>query len=217
MKSDNSTVLVNFGSSFNDKEKVKITLLKNKVVDFSNAYNEVLSVLIIPEGIKEIGISSFENCTNLQRVSLPETMNKLGRRCFYNCKSLNTIYIPKNLYLIEEEAFNNCKSLSVLAFNNYYFSIENRFNNTNISTVINDQNIVYLRSELFKIVNDNCNFLINRLLVNDVYNYIKTNKNVVVINSSIVIYLDYHIPHSIMCIEKGKILYKKKINFNLYE
>lgn len=213
MKKDKSNSLCQ-----SEMNEIKIYISYNKIIDFSNYSNEFINELIIPEGIKEIGKSSFENCINLVKLKLPESINVLKERCFYNCKSLKCLYIPKNLYLINEEAFNECKSLYLLVVNNTYFKTENRFTNTNISVFINDNNVIYLNSDFFDIVTNNCNFLINQIMKNDLYNYIRINNDKVDVNgSSITIFSNQFTQHSLISIEKGKLLYKKRINLNLYE
>ena len=209
-------MLNNKSKKSNEENKVIITINYNKVIDYSNYFNDLLIVLSLPEGVKEIGISSFENCVNLQRIILPESINRLNRRCFYNCKSLNNLYIPKDLCTIDEECFNNCISLNLLIIDNIFFKTENRFNNTNIKTLINYKNVIYLKYDLFNILSNNCNFLINNLLTNDIYDYINKN-NLIVNDNSIIIYFNNNVEHSIPILYESKLIYKKTIFFSIYE
>ena len=188
-KESKSDCSKNDNDNDNDNDsRITITILYKKIVDFSNFANELIQELEIPEGILGIGKSAFENCVNLERVLFPESIRSIGRKCFYNCISLKHLYIPKSLCVIDEEAFNKCHSLCLLVINNTFFKTENRFKETKISTVINDRDVIYLKSDLFEIVTNNCNFLITNVLRNDVYNYIRTNDNLFVIHSGMTIY-----------------------------
>ena len=45
----------------------------------------------IPAGIKELGVSAFSNCLNLEVVSLPRSLKRIRKNCFFNCSKLTRI------------------------------------------------------------------------------------------------------------------------------
>lgn len=51
----------------------------------------------MPQGVKSIDNSAFENCANLSELTLPDTLTALGDSAFQNCASLKYIKIPKSL------------------------------------------------------------------------------------------------------------------------
>ena len=55
---------------------------------------------------------SFENVTNLQRVSLPDSVTEIPHSFFLNAVNLREVNIPSSLKVIEAKAFENCASLS---------------------------------------------------------------------------------------------------------
>ena len=72
--------------------------------------NSIESV-ILPEGLTEIKINAFENCSSLISVKIPESVVKIGSEAFRECKSLRTIVLPDNLEEIEENTFTFCSNL----------------------------------------------------------------------------------------------------------
>ncbi len=49
--------------------------------------------LAIPEGVKNIGDSAFEDCSSLQEISIPNGVTSIGDDAFCNCSSLKKISI----------------------------------------------------------------------------------------------------------------------------
>ncbi len=52
--------------------------------------------VIVPEGVKIIGRSAFQNCTELVSISLPESLEFIAEHAFYNCTSLQELTINSN-------------------------------------------------------------------------------------------------------------------------
>ena len=52
---------------------------------------ESITSVSVGEGITEIGINAFRDCTNLKKVVLPETIHRIHAYAFRNCTSLNDI------------------------------------------------------------------------------------------------------------------------------
>ena len=97
-----------------------------------------LTEVYIPNTVKSVGSSLFEDCTKLQKVHLPDhitaipyrffngctaltdfnfpkAVNSIKADAFKNCASLNSIYLPNSLSLVEIGAFDGCKNLSRVA------------------------------------------------------------------------------------------------------
>lgn len=75
--------------------------------------NTTLKEFMIPEGIKNIGESGFENCCGLEELILPFSLETIGDKVFYNCKNLESIAIQKNVTKIGKETFGNCEKLTI--------------------------------------------------------------------------------------------------------
>ena len=78
-----------------------------------NAFKEAaISEIIIPDGIKTIGESSFYNCTSISSIKIPDGVTSIGDHAFYNCDSLTSIIIPNSITSIGNYAFSKCDSLT---------------------------------------------------------------------------------------------------------
>ena len=70
----------------------------------------------IPEGVKEIGNSSFRNA-DLEKLVLPKSLKKFGNQCFSENGKIKDIYIPASLEEIGERAFENCNLQTITVDN----------------------------------------------------------------------------------------------------
>lgn len=61
---------------------------------------------VIPEGITEIGMQAFKDCTKLKRVSIPDTVTKIGREAFKNT-SIYEIELPDSITSLGNNVFND--------------------------------------------------------------------------------------------------------------
>ena len=103
-----------------EKEKqVKIKLKTGpRLTDFESLlprrYNEKITSVVVPEGVKELRTHAFCDCINLKKVVLPSTLTKIGYSAFSGCKSLTDINLPSTITEIDEFAFCDCESLTTL-------------------------------------------------------------------------------------------------------
>lgn len=65
----------------------------------------------VPNIVKAIDDYAFENCPNLNTVTLGNNIKILGDSCFMNCSSLANINMPTSLSIIGHSTFKNCSSL----------------------------------------------------------------------------------------------------------
>lgn len=65
----------------------------------------------IPDGIKVIGSSSFENNSYIEKITMPETVTYIGYWAFNGCGNLKDINISRNCTSIGQYAF-NCTSIT---------------------------------------------------------------------------------------------------------
>jgi hypothetical protein len=103
-----------------------------------------LESLTLPSGIKSIGIGAFassglksfkwpasitkiqygefswndygmfQNCSNLQTITIPEGVTEIGKNTFYNCTALTSVIIPNSVTTIGGNAFENCSKLETI-------------------------------------------------------------------------------------------------------
>ena len=77
-----------------------------------------LDSIVIPPNVKAIGMSTFEECESLKSICLPANLSFIGSRAFFYCSSLHSISIPNNVRYIMVAAFESCKSLESIAIPN---------------------------------------------------------------------------------------------------
>lgn len=86
-----------------------LTYAANLYVD-----GKLLTELVIPEGVTEIGQYAFNGYRNLTSVTLSGSVTKIGNYAFSNCTNLTSIVLPEGLISIGEEAFYECNSLTAV-------------------------------------------------------------------------------------------------------
>ena len=74
--------------------------------------NELVTELIIPDGVTEIKPHAFDGCNSLTSVTIPSSVTSIGSYAFYNCSGLTGITIPSSMTSIGSYAFYNCSGLT---------------------------------------------------------------------------------------------------------
>lgn len=75
-------------------------------------YNGPGGEVVIPEGVRAIGKSAFENCGSLTGVIIPEGVRQIGKNAFYTCGSLTHVALPESVVRIDTAAFCRCAGLT---------------------------------------------------------------------------------------------------------
>ncbi|MBR5535390.1 MAG: leucine-rich repeat protein, partial [Clostridia bacterium] len=111
-----------------------------------------LKTVSLPQGLIEIGDSSFFICTSLEEITLPSSLEKIGDSTFFTCKSLQDISFPDGLDYIGNHAFYNCSALEEVVLPDSVKTIEyNAFYNCSGLKEINiPLSIDYTGSQIFK-------------------------------------------------------------------
>ena len=95
-------------------------------------YTELITKVVIEEGIHDIGQMAFYELPNLREVVLPESIVEIRNYAFKNCKSLTTINLEVVEY-IREGAFYGCSALENIRFAEGVFIEDWAFARTNIT------------------------------------------------------------------------------------
>ncbi len=72
--------------------------------------NELMTELVIPEGVTSIGQYAFAGCTSLTNVTIPGTITSIGSGAFYNCAGLTSIIIPGTVSTVT--GFQGCTGIT---------------------------------------------------------------------------------------------------------
>mgnify|MGYP002802687320 CR=1 FL=1 len=79
--------------------------------DFAfNGYRSLKSVAL-PDGLTSIGRYSFDGCGSLIAVTIPESVTSIGEFAFYDCSQLTSVTVPKGVTTIGNQAFRGCIKL----------------------------------------------------------------------------------------------------------
>lgn len=87
----------------------------------------VMSELMVPKGITNIGYCAFSNCANLSTIILSEGVRVLGDWAFSGCSGLKKIEMPASLEAISCTAFCGCgglREISVSHGNRNYMALD---------------------------------------------------------------------------------------------
>ena len=106
--------------SFDDSDANPLYYAKNLYLN-----GNLVTDLIIPEGVTSIGSSAFYNCTGLTSITIPSSVTNIGNYTFYNCSNLMSITIPNSVITIGNSAFANCKNLTNVTMGNSITNIGN--------------------------------------------------------------------------------------------
>ena len=113
------------GVLFNKDKTELICYPPSKVDDSYNIPNSVKSIgnsafedckkltnIKIPDSVTSIGDSAFNHCTNLSRITIPDSVTCISDYAFFDCSGLKSITFPDSVTSIGYRAFHHCASLT---------------------------------------------------------------------------------------------------------
>ena len=77
-------------------------------------YRDQIKLVIVGQGVTSIGSSAFQDCKNLETVSLPGSLTALGKAAFLRCGELTNVKLPISLKSVGEDCFTGCEKLALL-------------------------------------------------------------------------------------------------------
>jgi len=86
--------------------------------------NQLITDLVIPDGITKINDGAFYNCQSLKNVTISNSVTEIGRFAFVK-SSLENVIMSENVEIIDEEAFYGCENLTSVVIPNSVKIIEN--------------------------------------------------------------------------------------------
>ena len=110
--------------------------------------NKSLTSIIIPNSVKKIGTSAFENNRTLKNIIIPGNIETIGTKAFYYCSGLTDVTISNGIINIEDNAFEECgliklnipKSIASIGKEVFLY-------NRNLSQIIVDKDNEYFFSD----------------------------------------------------------------------
>lgn len=124
----NTNLAYMFGYNYSyTLEQVNVTKPQN-VGDYAFNGFEGLRKVTLVEGVKSIGLSSFENCYELTEFVMPKTVQSIGAYAFVNCNKLD-VSLPSSLKEVGEYAFASTAITSIKFSKNLTYLGESAFSN----------------------------------------------------------------------------------------
>ena len=90
-----------------------VSLGANPLYYAKNLYlnGELVTDLVIPDGVNEIKLIAFAGCYSITNVTIPNSVTTIGDVAFYGCSSLTSVTIGDSVTTIGDSAFRSCSSL----------------------------------------------------------------------------------------------------------
>ena len=111
---------------------------------------EIITDLVIPEGITKIGRYSFYFCQQFTSVSIPNTVTEIGREAFYGCLNLSGLQLPNSVTTIGPYAFGFCFRIKDLQIPNSVTTIgERAFLQGRMKSIVIPNSVTNVGKEIF--------------------------------------------------------------------
>lgn len=129
-ENDDGTVTITGGNIVTPKLEIPAELEGKKVSAIGmNAFtgNNVITDLVIPEGVTTLNWYCFNTCENLETVTLPDSLEFIDSWAFERCSRLKTINVPANVTRINGGAFAQNSSMTSITCdpaNKNYVSVD---------------------------------------------------------------------------------------------
>ncbi|MBQ3527324.1 MAG: leucine-rich repeat protein [Clostridia bacterium] len=99
----------------------------NPLMYAKNLYldGELVTHLVIPEGVSSVKQKAFQGCTSIREVVIPEGVTHIGYRAFYGCSGIQSVIMPasvknplSHIVSIGEYAFYGCTGIETVYYPN---------------------------------------------------------------------------------------------------
>ncbi len=128
-ESSSANPLSNAQNLYLNNELITELVIPNGVTSIKNnafVYCSGLTSVTIPNSVTSIGIYAFRSCSGLTSITIPNSVTSIGNYAFWSCSGLISITIPNSVTSIGYQAFRNCSGLTSITIPNSVTSIENQ-------------------------------------------------------------------------------------------
>ena len=84
---------------------------------------ELVTELVIPDGVTKIKYYAFYNCSGLTSIEIPNSVTSIGYQAFRGCSGLTSVEIPNSVTSIGDDAFYYCTGLTSVVIGSSVTSI----------------------------------------------------------------------------------------------
>jgi hypothetical protein len=98
----------------------------------------LITNVVIMDGVRSIGDNAFEDCANLTSVSISSSVVEINRYAFFGCTNLTSVIIPDGVTYIGQYAFFECTSLTSVVIGNgvTHIGVFGFYGCTNLTSVV---------------------------------------------------------------------------------
>ena len=99
---------------------------KTATLTANNGDQKYSGDIVVPEKVKAtdgveypvtaFGDNAFDNCRELNSITIPSSVTSLGKGCFSSCSGLTSITIPSSVTSLSYNCFSNCPKLEKATF-----------------------------------------------------------------------------------------------------
>ncbi len=110
-----------------------------------------LESVTLPDGMTSIGEYAFKNCVSLKIITIPESVTSIRWSVFEGCSSLQSVTLPSGITSVENNTFSGCANLTSVTIPKDVTSIGgNAFDGcVGLTTVTMDDNLKTIGSSAF--------------------------------------------------------------------
>lgn len=106
-------------------EQLEFTLLSDETYSVSVGEHEKSRYIVVPDTYNDVPVTkisdfAFQDCTRLKQIFIPETVTEIGVSAFENCSNLGFADLPVSVVCVKDYAFRNCTSLRYLQMNHSF-------------------------------------------------------------------------------------------------
>lgn len=99
------------GTMIKSFDELRYFTAVTRIPDWTFSECKVLTSVLLPERIVEIGYYAFYGCAGLVELELPGSIIKVGHGAFQDCAKLSGMMIPEGITRLEENTFSRCENL----------------------------------------------------------------------------------------------------------
>lgn len=112
-------------------------------IDKSAFKRSSITNMILPKSLQKLGESAFEDCIDLEDITIFGNLQSIEIKSFCGCTNLNHVYIPEGVKYLKSKCFYDCKSLTEVRFPNSVMIIkEHAFIGCPLDNVVLSRNTV---------------------------------------------------------------------------